>query len=266
MDFKGFSTVAIADKTLQALGFHISTTGYLKEGSPHFIVVTDLELIAERVVVDNLGQVITESEEEVVKNKNKRTIKRKERFAKLCVLVESPSSPHPEFFPFSSACSMPALVPALVPAPISASVSCSESAAISLFRRLPAIVSRPRSPGILLSCCVPAPARSAAFSLPRHALISHCVILALLLPPPNALSSPLLLGFLPLRIFKRFLSDAPRPYMSTSPAKLLYLFPAFGTYNSSNNNDFYNPTNNNERKWDFNTIFINPCLLAGNHD
>ena len=70
MDFDNFSTDDIADETLQALGFQISVTGYLQERSPRFIDVTNLELNAEPAVVDNPSQVVTDSEEEMVKKKN----------------------------------------------------------------------------------------------------------------------------------------------------------------------------------------------------
>ena len=55
LDFGGCNTDDIADKTLRALGFHISATGYLEEGLPRFTDVTDLELTAELAVVDNPG-------------------------------------------------------------------------------------------------------------------------------------------------------------------------------------------------------------------
>lgn len=71
MDFKSFNMNNLADETLQALSFHISTTRYLKEGFPCFIDISDLELTAKPVVMDNPGQVVTDSEEEMVKKKNK---------------------------------------------------------------------------------------------------------------------------------------------------------------------------------------------------
>lgn len=55
LDFQSFSTDAIADNTLRALSFHISTTRYLKEGSPHFTDVTHLVLTVKLVIVDNPG-------------------------------------------------------------------------------------------------------------------------------------------------------------------------------------------------------------------
>ena len=55
MDFDSFNMDDIADKTLQALGFHIFATRYLEEGFPRFIDVTDLELNAEPAIVDNPG-------------------------------------------------------------------------------------------------------------------------------------------------------------------------------------------------------------------
>ena len=76
LDFGGCSRDDIADKTLQALGFHIFATGYFKERSPRFTDITDLELIAEPAMIDNPGQDVTDSEEKVVKKKNKCTAKR----------------------------------------------------------------------------------------------------------------------------------------------------------------------------------------------
>lgn len=54
--------------------------------------------------------------------------------------------------------------------------------------------------------------------------------------------------------------------MSTSSTKPLCLFSALGTYNPDNNNSFYNPTNTNKCKRDFDITFINSRLLASNHD
>ena len=117
LDFGGFSMDNIAEKTLRTLGFHISTTGYLKKESPYFTDVTNLELTAKLVMVNNLGQVVTDFKEEVVKKKNKYVAKRKQWLAKLHVLVGSFLSPHFESSLLSSPCSMPAPMPALVPAP-----------------------------------------------------------------------------------------------------------------------------------------------------
>ena len=123
MDFGDFSIDDIADKTLRALGFHIFATEYLEEVSPCFTDMTDLELSAKPAVVDNLGQVVTNSEEKVVKKKNKCAAKKKERLAKLHALFGSFLSLCLEFSLFSSPRSVPALVPALVPAPVPALVT-----------------------------------------------------------------------------------------------------------------------------------------------
>ena len=172
MDFKGFSTDDIADKTLQTLCFHIFATGYLKKGFLHFTDITDLELTTEPAVIDNLSQVVTFSEEKVVKKQNKYAAKRKERLAKLCALVRSPLSPYPKSSLFLSPYSLPASMPALVPTFVSAP-----------FFRL-------RSLDALLSGCVPAPAA-----------VSHCGISASLLPL-LVLSPSLFFGPLTLRTFK----------------------------------------------------------------
>ena len=227
----------IRDKTLRALGFYISATGYLEEESSRFTDVTDLELTTKPTVVDNPGQVVTDSEEKVVKKKNKRVAKIKERLAKLCAPVGSPLSPRPESSLFLSPRSVPAPVPALVFAPLPTPV--------------PAPLSRPGSPVVLSSGRVPAPA-----AVSRQALMS----------PLPMLGPPLPLGPSSLRTFKQSLSDEPWPCVSTSPAKLFRPFPALDALNPDNNNGSYNPTDKSERKRGFNTTFINSRPLTGNHD
>ena len=243
----------IADKILRALGFQISATGYLEEGSPHFIDVTDLVLTAESAVVDNLGQVVTDSEEEVVKKKNKRAAKRKERFAKLCAPIGSFSSPCPKSSFLLSPHSVPTPVHALMPAPMSTFVPAPVTALVPapVSTPMPVPLSRPGSPVVLSSGCVPAPAT-----------VSHRTLMSQL----PMLGPPLLLGPSPLRIFKQSLSDKPRPRVSTSLAKPLCVLPAFSALNPDNNNGSYNPIDKNECKRGFDIAFINSRPLAGNHD
>lgn len=236
----------IADKTLQALGFHIFATGYLEKESSRFIDVTDLELTAKPDVLDNPNQVITDSKEKMVKKKNECAAKRKKQLAKLRTPIGSSSSPRPKFSLLSLPCSMPTSVPALVPAlvlalvpafvpvaPMSASFSCLGSPVNFLSGRVPALVA--------VSC--------RAF-----------------MPPVSVLSPFLPLRPLPLRTFKQSLSDEPRPRVSISPAKPLCPFLALGALDLYNNNGLYNPTNKNNRKRDFDIVFINSCLLANKHD
>lgn len=118
---------------------------------------------------------------------------------------------------------------------------------------------------VFLSSYVPVLVAFAAFSLLCHIVVSCRGILALLLPF-LMLILLLHLELSPLKIFKPFLSDKSWPYMSTSLTKLFCFFPALGAYNSDNYNSLYNLTNNNERKWDFNTVFINSRLLANNYN
>ena len=248
LDFNNFNTDDIADKTLQALGFHIFATRYLEKRSLCFTDVTDLKLNIEPAIIDNPGQVVTDSGEDVVKKKNKRAAKKKEWLAKLRAPVRSPLSSRLE----SSSCLLPRFmrtpVPALVPTPVPALgpalVPALMSAPMPAFvpALVPVLISRPRSLALLSSC---------------HASISCYGILALLLLLLTMLGLLLFLGFSPLRTFKQSLLDKPSPRVSTSPAKFFCLFLALGAYNS---------TNTNERKWGFDTIFINSCLLAGNHD
>ena len=166
LDFGGCSTDDIVDKTLRALGFHISATRYFEEGSPRFINVIDLELTTKPAVVDNPGQVVTDSEEEVVKKKNKRTAKRKERLAKLCAPVKSPSSSCLESSLFLSPRFVPTLVPALVPATVPSLVPIPMPAPVPAL--VPTPLSRLRSFVVLSSGRLPAPATvfCRAFMLP----------------------------------------------------------------------------------------------------
>lgn len=127
----------IADKTLRTLGFHIYITRHLKEKSSSFIDIMYFELTAEPAVVVNPGQVITDSEEKVVKKKNERTAKKKEWLANLHAPVGSPSSFCLQFsslllFGFILApvlalvpTPMPTLIPGFLPSLMSAPVSCS---------------------------------------------------------------------------------------------------------------------------------------------
>ena len=245
LDFGGCSTDDIADKTLRALGFHISATGYLKERSLRFTDITDLELTAEPVVMDSPNQVVTDSEEEVVKKKNKCAAKKKERLAKLCAPIRSPLSPCPKSSLFLTPYSVCALVPALMPALVPACMPALMPAPVPIF------LSRPRSPVVLSSSCVPTPAA-----------VSHWALMLPLL----MLGPPLLFGPSFLRIFKQSLSDEPQPCVSTSPTKPFRPFPAFCALNPDNNNGSYNPTNENKCKWGFDTTFINSHLVAGNHN
>ena len=77
----------LANKIFQTLGFYISTIWYLQGRFLRFIDVTDLELNANLTIVDSPGQVVTDSEEEVLKKKNKRMAKNKEQLLKLCYSV-----------------------------------------------------------------------------------------------------------------------------------------------------------------------------------
>ena len=256
MNFDNFSTDDIIDETQRALGFHISAAVYLEEESPRFTDVTDLELNTEPTVVDNPGQVVTNSKEEVVKKKNKRTAKRKMRLAKLRILGRSSLSPYlksspllsTRFVPAPVSAFVPALMPALVPAHVPTPMPTHVSTLVPAFlpalmhAPMPALISRPRSPALLSS---------------RHVLVFHCRIPALLSPLPGVLDPPLPLGSSLFRTFKRFLSDKPQLCVSTNPTKPLRLFPALGAYN---------PINNNKRKRSFHIVFINSCLLTNNHD
>lgn len=169
LDFESFSTDDWADETLQALGFHISVTGYLEKRSPRFTNVTDLEMIAELAVMNKPGQVVTDAEEEVVKKKNEHAAKKKERLPKLHALVGSTLSLCPKSSPFLSPRSMPIPVPAPMPAPVTTPISCPGSSTILSSRCVSAPVSRPGSLAVLSSrrC-----ARSCfSFWIPRYFVV-----------------------------------------------------------------------------------------------
>lgn len=187
MNFESFSTDNIENETPQALGFYISATRYLEEGSSCFTDITDLELTTKPAMVDNLSQVVTDSEEEVVKKKNKRMAKRKKWLVKLSTLIKSLLSSCPEsslfLLSYSVPTPVPVLMPALVPTP------------------LPAPVSYLRSLAVLSSGRVPALAVFVALFLLCHTPISYCKILALLLPL-FVLGPPLFLEPSPLVTFK----------------------------------------------------------------
>ena len=127
LDFESFNTDKLANKILWAFGFHISATGYLEERFQYFTDVTNLKLTAEPTMVNNPGEIVLDSKEEVVKKKNKHTIKKIERLAKLCAPVKSSSSPY-----------------LLSPAILS---SC----------QVPTLISRLGSPAVLLFYCLPIP-------------------------------------------------------------------------------------------------------------
>ena len=242
LDFDSFSTDNIADKTLQALGFHISAIGYLEKGFPRFTDITELELNTEPAVVNNLSQIVTNFEEEVVKKKNKHVAKRKERLTKLYAPIGSFMSLYPESSSLLLPCFVSAPMPTCVPALIPALIFHTRSPTILSSRYVPTLVSYLGSPTILMS---------------RHTLVFRHEIPALLLSLLSVLGLPLLLQFLSIKIFKQFLSDKPWLCVSTSAAKPFCPFLAFGAYN---------PTNNNERKRGFNTAFINSYSLAHNYN
>lgn len=165
-------------------------------------------------MVDNPSHVVTDSEEKVVKKKNKCMAIKKEQLAKLHAPIRSPLSICPKSSPLLLPSSMPTPMPAPVTTPVSCPespavlssycvptpVSCPGSPAVLSSCRMPALVSRPGSPTVLSSCCLPAPISRlgslavssscympapiafATLSLPHHTPVSCCRISALLLP------------------------------------------------------------------------------------
>lgn len=88
MDFKSFNKNAIVNKTLWALGFHISTIRYLKKKFLHFIDINNLKLTAKLPIVNNFGQIVTNSKKTVVKKKNKYTSKKKYVLQTFVILLD----------------------------------------------------------------------------------------------------------------------------------------------------------------------------------
>ena len=84
-DFDSVSSKTILDATLQALGFHYSPLGYLEEGTPQFVDVTDKPEFA--IEPENDGQPITDSEDEKIRKGLERAAKRKAQRDNLYVLV-----------------------------------------------------------------------------------------------------------------------------------------------------------------------------------
>lgn len=251
---------AIADEIFQTLGFYISATRYLEKKSLHFTDITDLELTTKLVMFGNLGQVVTDSKEEVVKKKNKYTAKRKQRLAKPYPAIKYFSFPCLESFSFLSLFFMPAFVPAIMPALIfalmPAFISYLKSLTILSSYHMPTPVFYPRSSASLLSYHLPTLVsclRSLAVLLFCHVFVSCYGISALLLPF-LILGLPFLFRSSLFEIFKQSLSNEPWLHISSSYAKPLGLFPPLGLFSGKTNH-----------KRIFNIAFINSCPLAGNH-
>lgn len=188
----------------------------------------------------------------------------------LSCCIPTPVS-RPESPTISSSCYLPALISypgssaVLSSHRIPVPISCLGSPAAPTSQHVPAPFPCLGSPIVLLSYYILTPAASAALFLSHYTFISCCGISAILLPL-LVFCLPLFLISSSLRTFKQSLSDEPWPYILTSLAKPFCLFPTLNAYNLDDNNGLYNPTNNNKRKRDFNTTFINFCPLTGNHD
>lgn len=168
-------------------------------------------------MIDNPGQVVRDSEKEVVQKKNKCMAKRKERLKKLHTPIGSLSSPHPKSSSFLIPHPLPTLISALVLAPM----------LTPMFAPMPGLISRPRSPAVLSSRYIPTQAKFVTHFLlcpaPSSCLrsspllffhsvpvpvISRCGILTHLLPF-LVLGLSLLLESSSFRTFKQFLSNEP---------------------------------------------------------
>lgn len=163
---------------------------------------------------------VTDSKEEVIKKRNKRAAKRKERLEKFCALIRSSLTSRSKSSLFLIPRLMSTLVPAFMAAPMPTCFFNPRSFVDLLSYYIPTFVSRPGSYDVSLSHYIPTPAVSTTLSLPcatpdyhprSFALFSFCLlpapvvscygILALLLPLP-ILDLSLPPKSLPLRIFK----------------------------------------------------------------
>lgn len=131
-------------------------------------------------MVDNPGQVVTDSEKKVMKKKNKCVTKKKERLVKFYTFVKSLLF----FYLWSPAVLLSCCIAALVSCPESLAISlsycmptavfCSRSLIILLFYCVPAPIFYFGSLVILLSYCKPALAAFVAFFLPCYTFVSYC--------------------------------------------------------------------------------------------
>ncbi len=229
-DFDSVRLETILDTTLQALGFHYSPLGYLEEGAPRFVDVTDKRELAIKEPESDV-QPITDSEDEKARKVSECAAKRKARCDNLCALMKkilaagsaTPSSPCLSMPALLSCSGSPTPSPSRLPMPglssrlpVPGLLSC--SLVLSLSSRLPmlGLSSRPLMLG--LSSGPPVPDSSSLLvpsisSSPMPALLSP-LMPTLSSPPMPASSSHSVLGLAPtplissaLRTFKRALSD-----------------------------------------------------------
>ena len=82
-NFDSVSLETITHNTLRALGFHHSSLGYLEEGAPRFVDVTDKPELA--IEPEDNGQPITDSKDEKARKGFEHAAKRKARRDNLCI-------------------------------------------------------------------------------------------------------------------------------------------------------------------------------------
>ncbi len=170
-DFDGVSSETIPDATLRALGFQYSPLGYLEEGAPQFVNVTDKPELAIEEPEGNV-EPIMDPEDEKARNVSERAAKKKVRRDNLRAPVRkalatdsaAPSSSCPLVPGLSSGLPMPGLssgppVPGSLFPPMPAPLS------LPVPTPLSPLVSAPSSP------LVPAPS-----SPPVPALLSHSML------------------------------------------------------------------------------------------
>ncbi len=260
-DFDSVSLETIPDATLQALGFHYSPLGYLEEGAPRFVGITDKPELAIEEPKGDVGPIM-DSKDEKARKVSERTAKRKVQRNNLCAPIRkalaagsaTPSSSHP---------------------PMPTPLSCPESPTPSP-SHLPVLgwLSRPSIPGLLSRPPVfgssSGPLVAGLLSLPVPAPLSLLVPAPLSPPMPASLSllvpallsrsifgpAPTRLTSSALRTFKQALSDEPlsRQLTSPSPAEPLCPFLTLGPWPEKS-----------DCKRPFDIAFINSHPLAGNH-
>lgn len=254
------------------MGFHYSLLDYLKEKTSQSFDVTDKLKLAIKSKDDN--QPIIDSKDKKVRKRLDRVAKTKTRYNSLYAPIRQALIGGSTASPLSYL-----LMPALLSHLPMLTLLSHPFVSVLLFSPMPILLCLPvpalLSPFISISSRSPIPALSSP-SMPALSclliptLLSSLVPALLSRPVPALLStfistllsrsmfSPNLTYFTSstLRIFKQALSNKLlRHYLtSPNPTKLFCPFSTLGPLPKKNN-----------RKWPFDTTFINSCLLTKNH-
>lgn len=85
-EVQSFSIVETVDKILQAFRFHIFATEYLEKRALYFTDIIDLSEFIAKPVINNLGQIVTNSKEEELKKKNEHLTKKQSSLINIILL------------------------------------------------------------------------------------------------------------------------------------------------------------------------------------